>query len=263
MDEKLILLAESLVAVMGVKHVLREKPRPASDVERKRAAKLPTVIAERVADLVSMKKPAKQVGPPELPKYRETSDALAKGVDQDLLVETLSRIKPELQAACTMVWTRAVTYLNSRFPRRIEQRLTGPYLHEPSKGEWAEFGWAWRSANAPMFVIDLAMEGMLIGVEVTHLQAMFPAIYAEICADIDNSLADKVAEDKEWQPPWWLRKQICGILGISPVSASLVADIEAAVQQSQQAKAKTGKLDIKATSTGETQSQQLASGAKK
>ena len=259
-----LLKAECIVAVMGVKHALSDKPRAPSDVEIRRAAKLPKTIKTRVAELVGAKKQAKQAAPPELPPYKKTSDALAKGVDGDALVEVMLGVPPDLIPGCTMVWSKAIAYLNERFPRRTEQRLTGPYLHDPSAGEWAEFGWAWRIANAPMFVIDLALEGMLIGVEVQHLRAMFPAIYAEICAAVYDSLADKAGENAEWQAPWWLRKQLCGMLAISPVSASLVADIDAAVKQSQaDTKTRTGALQMKASSTGETQSQQLANGGGK
>jgi hypothetical protein len=254
-----LLQAESLVAVLGIKHALAKKPRAPSEHEARRAAALPEVIAKRVAALVGSQTQRKQAEPPELPDYRETNEALAKGADEDALVEVMIGVPPELVPAVTLVWTRAIAYLGAIFPRRLEQRLTGPYLHDPSPGEWAEFGWAWRIANAPLFVLDLAQEGMLIGAEVGHLKQMFPAIYAEICARIDDSLADKVAADKEWQPPWWLQKQLCGILGVSPVSPTLVADIEAALQQSQaETKTRTGALNIK--NSGETQNQKLAEG---
>jgi hypothetical protein len=143
------------------------------------------------------------------------------------------------------------------FPRRVEQRLTGPYLHDPAKGEWAEFGWAWRMAKDPLTALDLAGDGMLIGVEVGHLKAMYPAIYSEICGDIFDALTEKAAADKDWQAPWWLQKQLCTILGTSPVSATLVADIDMAVKQSQ-AETKTRASALKLTQTGATQPQKLA-----
>ena len=256
MDDQ-ILQAESLVAVLGIKHALAKNPRAPSEMEIKRAAKLPSVIKRRTATLLEATKQLRQAAPPELPDYRETNEALVKGADGDALVEVMLGIPPELHTGCTVAWTRGITYLGGLFPRRIEQRLTGPYLHDPSPGEWAEFGWAWRLANDPLFVVDLAAEGMLIGVEVGHLKAMYPAIYAELCADIFDALTDKIAADKEWQPPWWLRKQLCGILGVSSVSPSLVADIEAALKQSQaETKTKPSALDV--TQTGQTQSQKLA-----
>jgi hypothetical protein len=261
--DQLTLNAECVVAVVGVAHALKAKPSPPSEVEMRRALRLPAILKKRVGELVSATKQAKQAEPPELPKYTATHESLAAGLDGDVLVEVMVGIPQELQAACTMVWSRAVSYLNERFPRRTEQRLTGIYLHEPSRGEWAEFGWAWRIANNPLFVIDLASEGMLIGVEVEHFKAMYPTLYGELCGDIFDALSDQVAENKEWQAPWWLRKQLCGILGISPVSATLVADIEAAVKQSQtDTKTRTGALSLKGASTGETQNQSLASGGK-
>ena len=257
MESNPALQAECLVAVLGIKHVLAGKLRPPSEMDIKRATKLPQVIARRASELVSAAKPTQQAAPPELPDYRSTGDALAKGADADALVDVMIGIPAELQAGCVAAWTRGITYLNGRFPRRIEQRLTGPYLHDPSPGEWAEFGWTWRLANEPLFVIDLASEGMLIGVEVGHIKAMFPMVYAELCADIFDALADKAAADKEWQPPWWLQKQLCGILGVSSVSPSLVADMEAALKQSQ-AETRTKPSALAMEQTGQTQSQKLA-----
>ena len=242
---------------MGVKHALAKKPRPPSDTETKRAARLPTVLRSRVAELLDATKPSRKSPAPELPDYMEMQETLAKGVDEDLLVETMLGIPPDLQAACSLVWSRGVAYLESLFPRRVEMRLTGPKLHEPSRGDWAEWGWAWRIANAPMFVIDLAADGMLIGVEVRHFESMFPALYIELVSALNDGMADKMAANKDWTMPWWLEKQLGVILKTSRVSRTLLADIEAAVKQSQ-AEVQSRTSALKITRTGETQQQKLA-----
>jgi hypothetical protein len=256
MDEDLLLKAECIVAVMGIPHALKAKPRAPSESELRQAAKLPQTLRRRVFELVGATTQGHQSGPPTLPDYRETNDAMIDGPDLDAMADTMLPIPMELQPAVSMTWTRGTEYLSTVFPRRIEQRLTGPYLHDPSEGEWAEFGWAWRIAEDPLFVIDLAGDGMLIGVEVKHLQAMYPAIYSSICNAILDALAEKAGADKEWQAPWWLQKQLCGILGISPVSSTLIADIDIAVKNSQ-AETKTRASALKLTNTGKTTSEKL------
>lgn len=252
-----LLEAECICAVLGIQRALAPKMRAPSESELRRARKLKDVIKRRVSELLDLAKPKSQAGPPELPDYRDTNDALTKKINEDSLVDVVVSIPEEFRPGCVMTWFRGVEYLSSRFPRRIEQRLTGPYLHDPSDGEWAEFGWLWRVANQPLFILDLAGEGMLIGVEVQHLGAIYPAIYAELCGCIFDALSDRVAADKEWMAPWWLQKQLCTILGVSPVSATLVQDIEGALQRSQaETKTRTGALKV--TQQGETTAQGLA-----
>ena len=257
MDSNLTLHAECVVAVLGVEHGLRRKPKPPTDAELARAAKLPSVLDRRVREFVGAAKSAKQTRPPELPDYRETHAQLTDGINADVLTETLVGVTQELQGPCSAVLSRAVVYLNSIFPRRTQSLLTGPKLHDPSPGEWAEFGWAWRIANDPLVIIDLATDGILISREVKHLQAMFPALYGALCGAIGDGLADLAAKDSEWQPPWWLQKQLCTVLQVSPVSATLLKDIESAVQQSQaETKSRTGELKI--TTETSTPNQRLA-----
>jgi hypothetical protein len=259
MDSDPMLQAECLVAMVGVEHALKPRPKPPSLADISRTAKLPETIRKRVRALLDRAKPTGKIDPPELPDFMATSESLAEGPDHDALVEAVVDLPPKLQAGAAMVWMRAAAYLNSIFPRNVEMRLTGPKLHEPSAGKWGEFGWAWRLANAPMFAFDFLEAGGLLTVEVAHLKAMFPELYATICGAIQDGLADKIADDPEWMVPWWLQKQLCVMLGISPVSPTLLADIEQAVQKSQQEakpKASTGKLDMKNETS--TTSQKLA-----
>lgn len=255
-----LLQAECTVAVLGIEHALRAKPRPPSDADLKRADKLPDVIKRRTRELVAMTKQSAQAGPPELPDFMETHELLSANIDPDKLVDTLVGIPEDRRLACALVWGRGVVYLNERLPRRVEMQLTGPRLHEPSTGEFAEWGWAWRIANDPLFVLDLAADGMLIGIEVEHFKTLYPAIYEQVCGGIWDALTDRHAAEKEWVAPWWLQKQLCTVLGVSPVSNTLVADIDAALKQSQ-AETKTRASALKITRTGETQSQKLAEGA--
>jgi hypothetical protein len=255
--DQILLQAECLVAVMGISRAIEPKPKAPSDADLKRAAKLPETIKKSVAKLVAATSQGKQSEPPELPDYQATGDALAEGTDLDALTDALLPVSPEQLPSVTMTITRGVQYLAGLFPRRVEQRLTGPYQHPASPGEWAEFGWAWRVANQPLYVLDLATDGMLIGAEVGHLKALYPSIYSQICGDILDDLAEKAADDKDWMAPWWLQKQICTILGISPVSTTLVADIDAAVKQSQ-AETKTRASALKLSQTGQTTSEKLA-----
>ena len=249
--------AESIVAVLGIEHALRPKPQSPSAAALTRAAKLERVAAKRVRDLLDLGKPQRQMGPPELPDYREMHQRLGDGIDGDVLAETLVGVPLELQAECVRVWTGGVAYLDRIFPRRTEPRLTGVKLHDPSAGEWAEWGWAWRIANAPLIALDLMGEGMLITAEVNHLLALYPALYGAICGSIGDGLADRAAGNDDWQPPWWLRKQLCTFLQVSPVSPTLIADIEAAVKQSQaQTQQRASKLQV--TNTGSTPAQRLA-----
>ena len=44
---------------------------------------------------------------------------------------------------------------------------------------------------------NVGIDGMLIGVEVKHLKAMFPSIYAEICSRILDALTDQVVKSKD------------------------------------------------------------------
>jgi hypothetical protein len=226
--------AECLVAVLGVAHALAKSPKAPTIAELHRAGKLPDTIPKRIKELLELKKPKPQAALVEMPDFHETNKQLTKGIDQDALAESLLPVPPELHAPCAFVWSRGVQYLNDVFPRRIEALITGPKLHEPSKGDWAEFGWAWQLAQNPLSILDRMGEGIVIGGEVKHLQAMFPAIFAELAGAIGNGLAEKVAEDEKWSPPWWLRMQLCTLLGVNPISKTLLDDIEGAVQASQQ-----------------------------
>ena len=97
----------------------------------------------------------------------------------------------------------------------------------------------------------------VIGAEVKHLQAMFPAIFAVIAGAVGDGLAEKVAEDDKWSPPWWLQKQLCTLLGVNPVSKTLLNDIEGAVQASQQ-QSKQRAHDVQMHADQATPTQKLA-----
>jgi hypothetical protein len=251
------LQAESLIATLGIERVLQKKPEVPTETEINHALKLPSVLKRRVADLVEATKQNRQASPPELPEYREMHEALANGIDVNLLTEMIAASPADMRPALTLAWPRAVALLNAKLPRRVEMRLSGPYLHDPSAGELGEWGWLWRIANYPLFALDLAAEGMLITAEVKGLQTLYPAIYAELCGDLQDAMADKVAADSEWQAPWWLRKQLCTLLRVSPVSVTLVADIDQAVQQSQAAtKSRTSALKV--SNPDSTPTQRLA-----
>jgi hypothetical protein len=256
-----LLQAECLVAVLGIERTLAERPKPPTKSEQAEAEKMQSALKAAVAELVAAKKQRSQAGPPVLPSYREIDEALRRGLDHDVFTDALLPVSPELIGPCAMVITRGVEYLSSLFPRRIEQRLTGPYLHDPAPGEYAEFGWAWRIANRPMAAIELASDGMLIGTEVRHLQSLYPAIYSVTCEAVYDALTEQAVADKEWMPPWWLQKQLCTILGISAVSDALVADIDAAVKASQ-AETKTRASALKLSHTGQTTSERLAESAR-
>ena len=252
-----ILEAECLVAVLGVAHALAKSPKAPTIAELHRAGKLPDVIPKRIKALFDLTKPKTQEAPAELPDFRETGAALSKGIDQDALTEMLLPVPPELHTACAAVWSRGVQYLNGVFPRRVEMLMTGPKLHDPSRGDWAEFGWAWRLSQDPLSILDRVGEGMVIGAEVKHLQAMFPAIFAVIAGAVGDGLAEKVAEDDKWSPPWWLQKQLCTLLGVNPVSKTLLNDIEGAVQASQQ-QSKQRAHDVQMHADQATPTQKLA-----
>jgi len=256
MNEDAIFLGESLVAVLGVDHVLAPKIKAPSDAEVSRALKLGDVLKKRVRALLDATKTTGQVGPPVVPDYTETLDTLTKGADLDRLADAIATLPPVLQSAATAVWTRAVSYLAGILPKSIEMQLTGPKAHEPGNGAYGEWGWAYRVACSPLIVIDLAADGMLLTREAHHLRALFPAIHSALCSDIQDALADKIAADPDWVGPWWLRKQLCTILGVSPASPTLVADIDQAVQRSQQEAKKTpstGNLEMKNETSTATQ----------
>jgi hypothetical protein len=227
-----MLTAEAVVSVCGVFRALGKNPKAPSEAELKRSGRLEEDVAKRARELVAMSKPSAQMGPPETPDYREIHKKLTAKIDGGGLSDMLVDVSPELQPACAMVWSNAVIYLDSILPKRIEETMIGPRLNDPSKGELAELAWALRIANTHLIVFDLMADGLLIGPEVGHITSMFPDIHALVCGAIQNALAERSAEDKEWQPPWWLQKQICTLLGVSPVSSSLLADIETAIQDS-------------------------------
>jgi len=229
-----ILEAECLVAVLGVAHALAKFPKAPTIAELHRAGKLPDTIPKRIKELLELKNPKPQAALVEMPDFRETDKQLTKGIDQDAMAESLLPVPPELHAPCAFVWSRGVQYLDSVFPRRVEMLITGPKLHDPSRGDWAEFGWAWQLAGDPLSVLDRIGEGVVIGADVKHLQAMFPAIFSELAGAIGNGIAVQVADDETWLPPWWLQQQICTFLGVNPVSKTLIDDIEGAVQASKQ-----------------------------
>jgi hypothetical protein len=248
---------EYLVAVLGVSHALSKKWKDITEAEVERSAKLPEKIRKRVKELVAAPKAAKEMGPPELPDYHEMHEAFARDIDEESLSESMVNLPQEIMPSTAQAFARGVAYLSGIFPRRVQALLTGPKLHDPSPGEWAEWGWAWRIAKDPMVMLELAQEGILISIEVTHLQAMFPGIYSDICAAIQDSLADAIAKDPEWTVPWWLQKQLCTILGVSPVSPTLLADIESAIKQSS-AETKSRTSALKLNTEVSTPNQRLA-----
>jgi hypothetical protein len=251
-----MLTAEAVVSVCGVSRALEKKPKAPSEAELKRAGRLEEDVAARARELVALAKPKAQMGPPEDPGYREVHKKLTAKIDGGVLSDMLVAVAPDVQPACAMVWSNAVIYLDSILPKRIEETMTGPRLNDPSKGELAEFAWALRIANTHLIVFDLMADGLLIGPEVAHITSMFPGIHALVCGEIQNALAERAAEDKEWQPPWWLQKQICTLLGVSPVSSSLLADIETAIQASKKQAQQRGQ-DIKMNAGLATPAQRL------
>jgi hypothetical protein len=253
----LLLQGECVVAVLGVEHALKTKPKPPSSADEARAVELPGVLKRRVKELLATPKAARPMDPPELPDFKETHEALVKGLDGDAFVSVLVDLPLEVQAPAVMCWTRAIQYLDSITPLRSSPQLTGAKLRDPSPGEWAEFGWAWRIACEPMVAIDLASAGMLITPMIDHLKVMFPALYAELCGCIQDGLADAIASDPEWVVPWWLQVQLCAILGVSPVSRTLLDDIDKAVAESK-AQPKTSTGNLKLTNNDSTPNQRLA-----
>jgi hypothetical protein len=254
MDQDLI--AEIIVGTRGIPGAFA-KPKPITEAEMNKAARGEKDIKKRVGELFDLKRPLAQLGPPELPDYHETHLQLAQKADGDALAEIIHTIPVELQPACAFAWSNAIAYLDQIFPRRSDMLITGPKLYDPSVGEFYEFGWAWRISKDPLIMIDLMGEGMLIGIEVAHLKAMFPLIHAQVSNAIQDELSNRVAKDSEWSPSWWLHKQICTLYGVSPVSKTLLKDIDSAVQASSAA-AKQRTNDIKMNAQTSTQSQRLA-----
>jgi hypothetical protein len=252
-----LLTAEAIVSVCGVSRVLADKPKSPTEAELSKASKIEEAIKSRAREVLAMTKASAQMGPPTLPDYRDTHKRLTSKINGDDFAEMLLTVPADIQPACAAVWSNAVNYLDSILPKRVEETMTGPKLRDASKGEMAEFGWAWRVANQHLIVLDLLSDGMLIGAEVNHAQAMFPQLHALMCGEIQNALAYMAAEKGEdWQPPWWLQKQICTLLGVSPVSKTLLNDIEGAIQASQkQAQQRTN--DIKTSANLATPTQRI------
>ena len=75
--------AESLVAVLGVKHVLGKKIKTVTVAELHRAGKLAASIPKRLEETLGLKTAKKYTTPTEMPDYRETEAALSKGIDGD------------------------------------------------------------------------------------------------------------------------------------------------------------------------------------
>jgi hypothetical protein len=257
-----IVLAESILAVTGTGRIICKAPRPPTQPELNRAAKFRETMRKRVAELIASPTQGKQSNPPELPDYKFINGWMAnysaEGAEESLF-QFCETVPPELVPAVTMVVGSAIQHLSDRFPRRVTMDLTGPRLCDPSPGEWAEWGWSWRIANEPAYALDLAGDGMLIGAEVVCLKTMFPALYAEICGDVQDELTNRRSSNDDWSPPWWLAKQLCTILGVSPVSRTLLADIDAAVKASQD-ETKTRASALKLTNQGGTQIQRLTEG---
>ena len=251
-----ILEAESIVATLGIPRALEDNPKAPTEANIKTAARMPNVIAKRVREILNAKKPVDSTTSPDVPEFRKAHPMLIDGINGDELAEMLLTVPPTLQPACASIWSKSVAYLNSVFPRHTQDTMTGPRLYDPSVGEWTEFGWAWRIADNPLAVLDLIAAGMLIGAEVAHLKTMFPTLFATICGEVQDALAEHAAEDDQWLPPWWLQKQLCTLFGVSPVSKTLLADIEGAVQASKQQTAARAH-DIQMKSNMATPSQQL------
>ena len=252
------LSAECIVAVLGIPAALAKKPKPPSEAELARATKLPNTISSRVRELLALARPTSEMPLAQPPDYMETQEALVERADGDDLAEMIGPVPMDLQPSVSMVWSRGIAYLAGILPRRTEQLLTGPKLHEPSAGEWAEFGWSWRLARDPLDSIGLLSDGMLIGPEVDHLKAMWPALHAAIGASILEEMAKLVAKSDDWSPPWWLHKQLCTFAGISSVSDTLRQDLEQALQQNTQANAQRRISAVQGQAQGlQTASQKL------
>jgi hypothetical protein len=251
-----MLNAEAVVSVCGVSRALEKTPKPPTELELKRAFRIEEDIKKRAQDLIAMDKPSAQMGPTDPPDYREIHQKLTDRINGDVLAEMLVSVSPEVQPACAASWSSGILYLDSILPKRIEETMAGPRLHNPSKGELAEFAWALRIANTHLIIFDLMADGLLIGPEVGHVMILFPAIHALICGEIQNAIADRAAKEKDWLPPWWLQKQMCTLLGVSPVSSSLLADIETAIQSSKKQAQQSGQ-DIKVSANLATPAQRL------
>lgn len=220
---------EALIAVVGIRHVLEQKPKRITVSDKDQAEALPREIRRSVRRFVD------DGGPRKIPKaqkfdYGKALDQLSVAMEPKHLEAIAAMFRPEdasLAAEYMVAVQRVVKYLQDILPIRVEETMAKTINFDPSDTEIARFRRAFDVANDPMIVMRDLELGILVSDQVGHLAVLYPDGYALIKERMATGMAEAMARKKSWTLSWRRDRLVQVLFGTTTFNPKLSSELQA------------------------------------
>jgi hypothetical protein len=202
------LIGEQLLATTGILAPLEPGPLRVTKKQLHAAAKLPVRARERMAEALAAER-ARSAAPPPV-DYERLLEILTPPLDQPAgrrrLEENVAGWPDQILAEeYAGALGRAWGYLQTIFPVRTRDHLSGSENVRPAEVEIARFRRALAVVEDPLSIIDRIAAGELLSAEVATLKAAYPELAALLRGYAIEALVDETAKrrakDKDWHLP--------------------------------------------------------------
>jgi hypothetical protein len=228
-----------LIAVTGFVDFIEGKPRYLRVADVERAYAMPAKITRTIRRYI-MGEPDKSL---DLEGVGYTWDKLSAAVkafdptDTDAMEKLIDGLpnSEELVGGYVGAMQRVVNYVTDQMPASAAASLAGIRPRDPSLADQSRWRRKVDLAEDPLYALQWLAEGRLTTGAVECLQAIYPAILAQMVSAAMSALAD-AALSKSWNLPGDRSRQLTLILGRDKDAPVKQPDIAAATDA---AKAKT------------------------
>ena len=198
-------IGEQLLAVSSIEKAIEPGSVKVTSAMLRQAEKLPEVAKERMAEAIARTKPgpSQKLAPFD---YQRWLELLPPPVTPARLLENVAGWPdPVLANEYAQALGRAWGYLQSIFPLRTREHLTGAENVTPPDTQVAMFRRALAIVEDPLSAIDRIAGEELLEAEVVTLKTAYPALFAMWQDFAWEALIDETAKrrakDKEWHIP--------------------------------------------------------------
>lgn len=257
--------AEALLAATGIREILSGEPGRITMGDKGRAEMLPREIRRSLARFVAEDDGPQKVGKMQKFDYGWALDHITEviavsddpaappSLRPELLEDISAGFRPEdhdLAAGYLALVQKVIPYLQAILPVSTETSSARTTNFDPSDTEIARFRRAFDVANDPMVILRDMEQGILVGDQVQHFEALYPDLFEGTKATLGLAMADALAKKKSWKLPYRKERIVQLIYGTDTMSAALQADLQASFAKQDQTK----QGPAPAKSTGKTAS---------
>ncbi|HYE58877.1 MAG TPA: hypothetical protein VD948_10235 [Rhodothermales bacterium] len=215
----------------GIGDALAPGPLRLTKEHMGRAEGLPRAIRRRLRKFLAAKGPWPAFGKVPPFKYDTVLEELPM-VTPQRLQENVDRFPDQpLADAYMAALGRMVGWLQSVFPVRVRESITGIKNVEPRDMKLAEFRRAWWIADSPLRVLDSLNTGLLVADEVEALRQCYPTLHAEVLNAALELIVQRKAEAPRWELPYERERKLKILLGAQGDDAQMKAAVRDAFER--------------------------------